>query len=474
LSNDKKLLLQTDPDRFQQIVTNHDPEQRFASLSTLDDLLLGEVIRYGMFNRQEMIGPLRGLYRQLATKMSDEDRYSVFRHVVGFIENTSVVSTNALLPFIAEDRARMIVSTAVIDYVSLGPLSNNDPMSRVKDIVGMIESGMLENEGAAFGALLHIGDKRVCDLLIPLRDCLDHDAMNEAVKCSTGFIHSATVDFYLDWLEGMEGVDQDGAFGVVASGLGLLKKKSRMDQVATGYRPFPVQGVTPEQWKSSMKRIPLAEYVQRISRRMYALERSEPAPRVMPHVLTEWGLKPLTDPADTAALDDRAASATAYPAKEIIPAGRLVDLKKEWWDGEGNIFLTWGILNPNGPTLYVLGSREFDGKQRTFMRWLHMFGGCTTYAAEAVNEITYQGIYDDAVSIHEHLVTDHEHGLFHIIPSFLIANGGNETLTKIARRLLVSGAAFKKATGAVQWLTLDSLDAISLQELEQRFEKLMK
>jgi hypothetical protein len=271
--------------------------------------------------------------------------------------------------------------------------------------------------------------------------------MNEAVKCSTGFIHSATVDFYLDWLEGMEGVDQDGAFGVVASGLVLLKKKSRMDQVATGYRPFPVQGVTPEQWKSSVKPIPLAAYVQRISRRMYALERSEPPPRVMPHVLTEWGLKPLTDPADTAALDDRAASATAHPGKEIIPAGRVVDVKREWWDGEGHIFLTWGTLNPNGPTLYVLGSREFDGKHRTFVRWLHMLGGCTTYAAKAVNEITYHGIFDDAVSIHQHLADNNEHGLFHIIPSFLIANGGDKTLADIAKRLLASGAASKSDWG---------------------------
>jgi hypothetical protein len=445
LSNDKELLFQTNPNRFQQIVTNDDSEERFSSVSTLDDLLLCEVIRYGMFNKEEMIGPLRRLYEQLATKMSDDDRYSVFRHVKGFIENTSAVSTNALLPFIAEDKARMIVSTAVIDYVSLSPLSDNDPMSRVKDIIGMIESSMLENEGAAFGALLHIGDKRVCDLLIPLRDSLDHDAMNEAVKCSTGFIHSATVDFYLDWLEGMEGVDQDGAFGVVASGLGLLKKKSRVDwnQVATGYRPFPVQGVTPEQWKSSVKPIPLAEYVQRISRRMYALERSEPPPRVMPHVLSEWGLKPLTDPAEAAVLDDRAATATAYSGNEIIPGGRIVDVKREWWDGEGNIFLAWGILNPNGPTLYVLGSREFDGKHRTFMRWLHMFGGCTTYAADAINEITYQGIYDDAVSIHEHLVDNHELGLFHVIPSFLIANGGDKTFADIAKRLLASGAASK-------------------------------
>jgi hypothetical protein len=68
-------------------------------------------------------------------------------------------------------------------------------------------------------------------------------------------------------------------------------------------------------------------------------------------------------------------------------------------------------------------------------------GGCTTYAAEAVNEITYQGIYDDAARIHEQLVQSHEHGLFHIIPSFLIVNRGDETLAAIAKRLLASGVA---------------------------------
>jgi hypothetical protein len=436
MSNEQKLLFQTDPKRFWEIVHDDDPDERVAGFKTIDELLLCEVVRYGAYNREEMIGPLAKFYRGPVMQMAQEQRFVIFRHVARFVEHTSVVSPNAFLPFIAHDDDRRIVSTAVIDYVSLGPLTDGDPMSRVKDIIGMIESDALENEGAAFGALLHIGDKRVCDLLIPLRDSLDSDAMNEAVKCSTGFIHSATVDFYLDWLEGMEGVDQDGAFGIVASGLGLLKKKSRADQVATGYRPFPVQGVTSEQWKAALKPIPLAEYVQRASRRMYALERSELPPRVMPHVVTEWGLEPLTDPAEAAVLDDRAATPTAYLGKEIIPGGRIADVKREWWDGEGNIFLAWGILNPNGPTLYVLGNREFDGKHRTFMRWLHMFGGCTTYAAEAVNKITYQGIYDDAVSIHEHLMRNHEPGLFHVLPSFLTANGGDETLVEIAKRLL--------------------------------------
>jgi hypothetical protein len=349
VSNEQKLLFQTDLERFWEIVMNDNAEARVAALDGLDDCLLCEVVRYGVLNKTEMIGPLANFYRGPVMQMSKDRRYSVYGHVAGFVEHTSIVSVSAFLPFIVEDDSLAIVARAVIDYVSLGLLTDNDPMSRVKDIIGMIERSSLKNEGAAFGALLHIGDKRVCDLLVPLRDSLDRDAMKNAVNCSTGFIHSATADFYLHWLEGMEGSDQDGAFGTVASGLGLLKKRSQIDQVYTGQRPFPTRGATPEEWKASQKPIPLAEYVQRISRRMYALERAEPPPRIMPHVLTEWGLKPLTDAAETAALDDRAATPTAYLGPESNPGDRIVDVRSEWWDGEGQIFLAWGILNPNGP-----------------------------------------------------------------------------------------------------------------------------
>ena len=453
MSDDQMLLFQKDIKQFWEIVKNDDSKVRFDTLRSqgvapiLEEMLLCEVIRYGFYNQEDMIAPLAALYQKYAVQMPKERRYAIFRHVSGFVEHTSAVSVKAFLPFIAEDDDLGIVSTAVIDYVSLGPLSDDDPMSRVKDIIRMIESGMLENDGAAFGAVLNIGDKRACDLLIPLRDSLDHVAISNVVDCSTGFMHSSTANFYLDWLEGLAGTDQDGDFGLVAAGLGLLKKRSRTDQVFIGHRPFPTRGATPEQWKATQTSIPLSEYLQRSSRRMYALERAEPPPRIMPHALTEWGLKPLTDPAETGVLKNRAATTATHLKPEIIPGDRIVDVKHEWWDGEGNIFLTWGILNPNGPTLYVLGSRIFDGRHRTFFRWLHMFGGCTTYAAEAVDEITYQGIYDDAVSIHEHLIENHEHGLFHIVPSFLIANGGDETLAAIAKRLLGNGKAAKNDWG---------------------------
>jgi hypothetical protein len=294
-----------DPRGFMEAVMNHDPEARLNSLKWFVDIAICEIIRYGVFNDAQMIGPLGQFYREFMLKAPKEIRLEIFNHVKGMVENTDFVSPNAFLPFIAEDSGRAIVSTAAIDYVSLAPLTNDDPMSRVKDIIDIIESGRLQNEGAAFGALLHLGDDRVCKLLASLRDTLDTDAVREATNCGTGLIYASTIDFYLDWLAGLEGDIRDSLYGLVASGLLLVAKRAIVkDRVFTGRRPFPVSSVSQQEWAVMRKEMPLGDYLKRIEMRLQDLERSEPPPRVMPHVVAEWGLKPVTDPSETADLGD--------------------------------------------------------------------------------------------------------------------------------------------------------------------------
>ena len=154
--------------------------------------VIAEIMRYGIYNKTEMIRDLSQLYAEQVMKMKESDRKKIYAHIAGLVENVSFVSANAFLPFIAEDSARGIVSTAVIDYVGLAPLTKNDPMSRPRDIIGLIESGNLKNEGAAFGALLYLGDARVCKMLWLIRDHLDRKGINEAVKCSM-FWHTAAM-----------------------------------------------------------------------------------------------------------------------------------------------------------------------------------------------------------------------------------------------------------------------------------------
>jgi hypothetical protein len=307
------------------------------------------------------------------------------------------------------------------------------------DIVGMIESGALENEGAAFGALLHIGDPRACKLIWPLRETLDENALNQAINCQTGFMYACTVDFYIDWLEGLEGDIQDRQYPKLAAGLALLKRRATNENVYTSERPFPFTSVTKKEFQAATKSILLAEYLKRIAPRLYALERAEPPPRIMPHVLLEWGLQPKTDPSETAVLDDRRQNpAQVQPTVGTnIPDGQVASVKEEWFDGQGSMSMIWGILNPNGPTLYCLGYKSVNGKQRVFFRWLHMLGGCTTFASKSESDgVTYQGIFDGALEIHNHLLEQGQKGIIVDVPYFLMVNRTDPTLIDIAKRLL--------------------------------------
>ena len=309
-------LLQDNPRRFWEIVHTEDRATRIAALISerdrlafeegkeSDDLPLCEILRYGIYSRTDMIQDLREVYQHYVAPKSDEYHLALLQTVNDAVGNTNFISINAFLPFIAEEKNAYIVGEVVINYVSLGPLTDNDPMSRVNDIIGMINSGFVENEGAAFGGLLYLGDPRICRLLTHVRDTLDEDAINQCVRCSTEFIHAAVVDFYLDWLEGMEGDNRDSLFGIVASGLTLLKRKGKTGEVFTGLRPIPSRNVTDKQWRASTKPVAMKEYVASIASRLYTLERSELPPKVMPRVLIEWGLQPQSSQSEWAVGDD--------------------------------------------------------------------------------------------------------------------------------------------------------------------------
>jgi hypothetical protein len=252
-------------------------------------------------------------------------------------------------------------------------------------IIGMIENGAVKNSGAAFGGLLHLGDRRVCKLLWPIRELLEKDEIEVALHCTTGLLYAATLEFELDWLEGMHGDIEDGLFGVVAGGFGYEKRMNKLDVVFTGCRQFPVpKNPSPGDQEKARERaepISVEKYGARIASRLYALERSEPPPRVMPQVLILWNLKPATELSDAAGFDDRVRNTN--PSMPITPNvssdGMITEVAEEWFDGHGRIFLVWGILNPNGPTLYCLGERRNGRNSQIFFRWLLMLGGRTYF-----------------------------------------------------------------------------------------------
>ncbi|MXP66124.1 hypothetical protein E0493_22560 [Roseomonas sp. M0104] len=271
-----------------------DPADRIVGYSSAPDLLLGEILRYGAYNDSGMVGDLFELYRGMATEggMPLPLRRAVYQHVKGHQQEASVFSANVYLPFVACEADRGITSTAVIDFVSLAPITNGDPMSRVREVIAWIEHGSPLNVGATFGALLHLGDPRVCRLLWPLKDMLEEDAVREAMLCRAGILGAATTEFLVHWLLGMDGDARDALFGHVASGLFLQRRDMRLPVVSTGERPFPVTSVTPEEQNRMQRFISIEDFTKQIAPALLELERTEPEPKVMPEVLAIWGLGP--------------------------------------------------------------------------------------------------------------------------------------------------------------------------------------
>src|SRR5262249_38127613 len=140
-----------------------------------------------------------------------------------------------------------------------------------------------------------------------------------------------------------------------------------------------------------------------------------------------WGLLPVTELSEAIDLDDRAkvqGPIRTYidtmhedgktrtdlddRAKVQAPIRTHIDVMygdsetrigREWWDGEGPIYLIWAILNPNGPTLYIIGHKGTRAGLRVYFRWMHMLGGETTFASESRQTVTYDSLQEDLGAI---------------------------------------------------------------------------
>jgi hypothetical protein len=305
MGTDASLLLMENPELFMQAVLNDDAQARMASLHTFDDLMTCEFLRYGIFNDPAQARHLMRMYDELFLPAPIESREAVCSHVAAIAQQLGGHTAGALTPFMLLDENHVIVSKATIEYVSIGSLNENDPMSRPKNVVTMIMRGIPRNPAAVMGGLVAIGDPRVCALLAPLRGSLDVRQTEIVTQTFSGLTTKSQVEFYLDWLE--ELVDRDdyeglSLFGHVTAGLYRLADRRLLPWIADGLRPFPVpnpgEEKEEEEW-SSITKIEPREFANSIADRLYDLEQRESAPKVIPHVIRAFGLIPRTPLSDT-------------------------------------------------------------------------------------------------------------------------------------------------------------------------------
>lgn len=112
-------------------------------------------------------------------------------------------------------------------------------------------------------------------------------------------------------------------------------------------------------------------------------------------------------------------------------------INTEWWDDQAVSWLSWGILNPFGPTLNILGMKRDGSQHRAFFRTLHFTGGSTVEGDVFDGPKTLQNIIHEAGKIDHFLAEAGDGRLFSTIPSFVISRQDDEALKQVFAELLL-------------------------------------
>ena len=272
-----------------QLIQLLDYPEDYETLSDGDlDLFVHSIIFfYGLVKNAELRSKISPLYELFCQRIPETQRlknYCAMRENV--IKNK--IDLMALMPYLCEDDDLGMVSTAALDYAVIYTPDNNDLLTGPKIILAMMTVPVVKNPAAALGGLVMLGDQRVMDLIRSTREHLDEEQVSILTKCQSGFIHAATVEFYLTWLEDLKGDYNDAIFGLVASALHNMVKNPSVPFVTSIERIFPAPfDANPirllQKWS-------IPQYAKTLLPRFQAIAKREKDPKVMHVVMRAWGL----------------------------------------------------------------------------------------------------------------------------------------------------------------------------------------
>jgi len=158
-------ILLSDPPRFMEAVQEHDREARFRELATVEDRVVCESLRHGLFPGPDSVPSIIGEYTGDFLTFSVGDRRRVYEHLMAYVGNLGGDAATACVAFMMLEPDLGLASTATLDYASMAPLIDDDPMTRPRDALEMVGRGQAANPVAIVGGLLGLCDPRVCTLL---------------------------------------------------------------------------------------------------------------------------------------------------------------------------------------------------------------------------------------------------------------------------------------------------------------------
>jgi hypothetical protein len=202
----------------------------------------------------------------------------------------------ALMPVLLGDVDRDIVAAAATTVALSHRPDAAGPDKGPFCVLDHLLTPRTRNAGAGLGALLGLGDAQVADVIYALRTMLScpqlSTVLDEMLASSTGLLHRATIEFYLNWLEEL-GANLPGSadlFLRVASGLARQRSGCSADFVIDGRPRYPALIDGPV-YENGWCIIPLDEYTRSIASRLAALQQAAVSLPVPPEIEGPWGFR---------------------------------------------------------------------------------------------------------------------------------------------------------------------------------------
>ena len=293
---------------------------RFGTLNDFDleRLTFAAICLYGATEDPAVaaqVAPIFALYHSRAPIACRKAMYQALLDRA----NAGDVSYAVIELFLFVEDDPMLLPRAALDYACTKELRQGDPLTGAKTVLNLFRLRRGDPTRAGlFAGLLLLGDGRVTRLMWDARDELEVGEVHRVSYIRSGSLHAASISFWLDFLEELDGDEADSRFGAAASALHRAPTETPDRKVIDLHRDFPLQySARPiellQEWA-------LEEYAAIIAPRLRAIEAREPEPKVMPKVLEAWRIPPVAE--SKARRRNKAASRRASAVPTKAPAGR--------------------------------------------------------------------------------------------------------------------------------------------------------
>jgi hypothetical protein len=262
-----------------------------ASWDPLDEDGIARLAHHALFfagRGHGSIGPLlENFYPEYAKRVVAERRAEVFARVRGLIHEG--VLRGGILPIpLCHDGDAGIVATAARDIAALDVVEPASGTRGADLVLKLVITGSVANPGAALGGLLARGDEGVNVKLVALRPALAlkwaDRALGAMASAPTGYVFASTVEFWLQWLEGLVALLPDSArvFDQAARALARLRETMIEPVVLRARRP-PCLGA-----ETAALEVPLASFTASIAPRLRVLAEVAGECEGLKRVLAAW------------------------------------------------------------------------------------------------------------------------------------------------------------------------------------------